>query len=178
MSQKRSVLSVEDQDRVATEQAKDDECISEDEYNNVAGDYWEKGDFIPTEIPGEKFKEYMTSSSRSASAKTGIQVSPASANSPIKAWRLIFTTTILERLPVVKHTNKYGERHAKDWVPIMKTDLTDFISNVHAEKKGQTLKLVFKQSTARISNCKENSTTDIWVESMLPICGDYTPTRQ
>ena len=50
------------------------------------------------------------------------------ANSPIKAWRLIFTAGILER--IVKHTNKYGDRYAKDWTPINKTDLTDFIAVV------------------------------------------------
>jgi hypothetical protein len=60
--------------------------------------------------------------------RTGIQVPPAYANSPIKAWRLIFTTTILERL--VKHTNTYGELNAgeDEWVEVDKKDLTDFFA--------------------------------------------------
>ena len=52
-------------------------------------------------------------------------MSPVTANLPIKAWRLIFTAGILER--IVKHTNKYGDQNAKDWTPIVKKDLTDFI---------------------------------------------------
>jgi hypothetical protein len=53
-------------------------------------------------------------------------VSPAMANSPIKAWRLVFTAGILEK--IVSHTNKYGNQNPKDWSPIIKKELTDFFS--------------------------------------------------
>ena len=58
--------------------------------------------------------------------KWGLQVPPSYANSPLKAWRLIFTNTILEKL--VKHTNSYREANAgsSTWTPIQKKDLMVF----------------------------------------------------
>ena len=38
---------------------------------------------------------------------TGLQCSVNSANSPVKAWRLIFTHSILDT--IVDQTNEYGE---------------------------------------------------------------------
>jgi hypothetical protein len=114
-------------DRATTaEQALDDNNQMESECFPVVGDYWVTGDFTPKEVPMEKFMEHFTSSCRSGVVRTGIQVSSGVANSPIKAWRLIFTAGILEG--IVKHTNSYGERYAKDWTPIGKKDLTDFIA--------------------------------------------------
>jgi DNA polymerase III epsilon subunit-like protein len=108
----------------------DDTNISEDEDESneqaPAGDYWRKIDFVPLENPAEKFNAAFTSSCRSGANRTGLQVSPAMANSPIKAWRLIFTASILDRL--VQHTNKYGYRNAKDWSPITRRDMTDFFA--------------------------------------------------
>lgn len=104
--------SVEDRDRATTEQAQDDNIPIEEEAQEIAGDFWEKRDFTPTEIPMEKFTHHFTSKSRSGVVRTGLLIAPAMANSPIKAWRLIFTARILER--IVKHTNKYGDRYAQD----------------------------------------------------------------
>jgi hypothetical protein len=98
----------------------DDTNISdnEDESNEQApaGDYWRKIDFVPLENPAEKFNAAFTSSCRSGANRTGLQVSPAMANSPIKAWRLIFTASILDN------------RNAKDWSPITRRDMTDFFA--------------------------------------------------
>jgi DNA polymerase III epsilon subunit-like protein len=101
---------------------------SSDEDIAALGDYWRSGDFYPPRDPQELFAEYSTSSNRSAKLKTGLQVPSSYANSPIKAWRLIFTNTILEKL--VKHTNAYGELNAGPdvWTPINKKDLTDFFA--------------------------------------------------
>jgi hypothetical protein len=78
----------------------------EDGNNQIAVDHWKKQDYIPTENPEEKFLEAFTLSCRSGVTRTGLQVSPAMANSPIKAWRLVFTAGILEK--IVGHTTNMG----------------------------------------------------------------------
>jgi DNA polymerase III epsilon subunit-like protein len=124
--------SEDEKEKAATEQVADDELgVGEEEEVEesgtiIAGDYWEVGDFIPAVIPKEKFEEVFTSTCRSGVVRTGIQVSPVMANSPLKAWRLIFTATILEK--IVKYTNAYGEMHSKEWVPVGRSDVTDFIA--------------------------------------------------
>jgi DNA polymerase III epsilon subunit-like protein len=81
--------------------------------NQIAGDHWKKQDFIPTENPSKNILEAFTALlCWSGVTRTGLQVSPAMANSPIKAWRLVFTAGILEK--IVSHTNKYGNQNAKD----------------------------------------------------------------
>lgn len=101
---------------------------SSDEDIAALGDYWHIGDFFPPRDPQELFEEHFTSTNRSGRMKTGLQVPPTYANSPIKAWRLIFTNTILEK--IVKHTNAYGDLNAGPdiWTAIDKKDLTDFFS--------------------------------------------------
>ena len=87
----------EDDDNRGRKRRRDDgDANSSDEddeegNNQVAGDHWKKQDFIPTENPSQKVLEAFTSSCRSGVTRTGLQVSAAMANSPIKAWRLIFT---------------------------------------------------------------------------------------
>jgi Transposase IS4 len=56
----------------------------------------------------------------------GVQCSENSINSPLKAWRQVFTNSIITKM--VKHTNIYGAAKAKDWCNITNTDLTDFFS--------------------------------------------------
>jgi Transposase IS4 len=58
--------------------------------------------------------------------KTGLQYSPFDVNSPIRAWRQIFTHTILEK--IVKYTNKYGFVHAKRWKDMTRKDLESFFA--------------------------------------------------
>jgi hypothetical protein len=96
-----------------------------------AGDYWTAGTFSPTgPTPAEKFTDHFRSTCRSGVMRTGLQVPLAHANSVVKAWRLVFTSSILEM--IVKHTNAYGETMKKDWTPIDKRDLTDWISVLFA----------------------------------------------
>ena len=71
------------------------------------GDYWCLGDFAPDRPPQDLFDDYFRSTNRSGKIRTGLQVPAAYDNSPLKAWRLIFTNTFLEK--VVKHTNKSVE---------------------------------------------------------------------
>ena len=47
-------------------------------------------------------------------------------NTPAKAWRQVFTSNLLNK--IVAYTNEYGSEHAKEWVDIDRSDLTDFIS--------------------------------------------------
>ncbi|KAG7353811.1 hypothetical protein IV203_003166 [Nitzschia inconspicua] len=99
--------SVEGRERVLVEQDIDESDPKNEDVDEVLGDYWQDGEFIPSEVPEEmfqKFTERFSSPRRPGERRTGLQVSEGMANSPIKAWRLIFTTAILER--IVKHTNK------------------------------------------------------------------------
>ena len=62
----------------------------------------------------------------------GLQCSTNSVNSPAKAWRQIFTCCILDK--IVQYTNDYGDVMAKEWSPISKQDLMDFISILFISK--------------------------------------------
>lgn len=55
----------------------------------------------------------------------GLQVSKNSVNSPLKAWRAIFTETILKK--IVSYTNEYGEWKSEKWDQVDKSDIIDFI---------------------------------------------------
>lgn len=59
-------------------------------------------------------------------SNVGLQVSPNSFNSPIKAWRHIFTDALLNK--IVIYTNDYGGENCSHWQSITKYDLTDFFS--------------------------------------------------
>ena len=58
--------------------------------------------------------------------RIGLQSSKNTVNSPMKAWRQVFTNSILDR--IVKYTNEYGDCKLNSWTNIDRTDLTDFIS--------------------------------------------------
>ena len=58
--------------------------------------------------------------------RIGLQASINSVNSPIKAWRHIFTDGILNK--VVRYSNAYGDEHCPKWEDITKRDLTYFIA--------------------------------------------------
>ena len=116
--------SISTEESVEGQEGGDDESSDDD----ILGDHWTPGDFTPPRDPEELFEEAFTSTNRSGKLRTGLQVPPSYANSPIKAWRLMFTNSILEK--IVKHTNAYGEIYggADLWTPIDKKDLTDFFS--------------------------------------------------
>ncbi|KAG7354301.1 transposase IS4 [Nitzschia inconspicua] len=122
--------SVEGGERVLEEQDIDESDPKNEDVDEILGDYWQEGEFIPSEVPEEmfqKFNDCFSSPRRPGERRPGLQVSAGMANSPIKAWRLIFTTAILER--IVKHTNAYGQKKLNlNWTPIDKADLTDFIA--------------------------------------------------
>jgi hypothetical protein len=77
-------------------------------------------------VPNKKFQQVFQSQNHSGVLRTGVQLSPIQANSPLKSWRLIFTNNILEK--IVRYTNAYGKLHTDDWQDIDQTDVTDFIS--------------------------------------------------
>jgi DNA polymerase III epsilon subunit-like protein len=56
---------------------------------------------------------------------TGLQVSRNSVNSPIKAWKAIFTESILKK--IVNYTNEYGNLKSETWDTIEKSDIIDFV---------------------------------------------------
>jgi Transposase IS4 len=43
----------------------------------------------------------------------------------LKAWRSVFTVSILDR--IVDYTNEYGKAKDENWTNISRTDITDFI---------------------------------------------------
>ena len=104
------------EDRAMVEQNEDEAIQEGSEWPEApSGDYWEEGDLVPTEIPMEHFTAAFTATSRSGVLRSGIQVSPAMANSPLQSWRLVFTTGILEK--ITRHTNTQhlmrGETHTR-----------------------------------------------------------------
>jgi hypothetical protein len=104
---------------------------SEDEESNnvpLLGNTWDQGcDFHPTELhPTEQFQEYSTSSLRNRQQRIGLQCSPIDVNTPIRAWREVFKSTLLDK--IVRYTNKYGQAHAKRWKDISRKDLESFFA--------------------------------------------------
>mmetsp|Transcript_126734 Transcript_126734/g.364538 ORF Transcript_126734/g.364538 Transcript_126734/m.364538 type:complete len:609 (+) Transcript_126734:875-2701(+) len=78
--------------------------------------------------PATKFDEYCTSRSMRGTTRlmTGLQCNTVEVNTPIRAWRQIFTGHILDK--IVTYTNEYGRVHAKRWVNITRKDLESFIA--------------------------------------------------
>ena len=74
----------------------------------------------------QHFSKKLTRGTDVGTNRTGLQCSPNLVNSPAKAWRQIFTHSILDK--IVAYTNEYGEIKAKDWTDITRQDLTKFIS--------------------------------------------------
>ena len=71
-------------------------------------------------------KECFSPTGRSQRQKTGLLCSPIDVNTPIRAWRQVFTHALLEK--IVRYTNEYGQLHAKRWKDIEKKDLEAFFS--------------------------------------------------
>ena len=94
----------------------------------VLGDHWKFDEVFlsPDPSPEQLFQEEFKRVSRTETVKTGLIAPIASVNSPLRAWRQIFTTHILDK--IVQHTNDYGEFNAKNWTPISRQDLEDFIA--------------------------------------------------
>lgn len=94
------------------------------------GDRWLQGEeFQPPAggKPAELFDAAFTSNARRSNrALTGLLCSPIDVNTPMRAWRQVFTNSILEK--IVRHTNEYGRLHAKRWSDISRKDLESFIA--------------------------------------------------
>ena len=123
--------SSDDGSSVASSEEEEDE--EEDEGGGGGGDdamgnrSWEDlVDYIPNPVPIQQFKERFTSPVQSRRPMVGLQCHPMDVNTPIRAWRQIFTKTILDK--IVKYTNEYGEAHSKTWSDISRKDLDGFIA--------------------------------------------------
>ncbi|KAG7342954.1 hypothetical protein IV203_020899 [Nitzschia inconspicua] len=107
--------SVVGRERVFAEQNIDESDPTNEEVHDILGHYWQRGKFILSGVPEkifQKFSERFTSPRSPGECRTGLQVSAGMANSPVKAWRLIFTTYILKR--IVDHTYKPGQKATSD----------------------------------------------------------------
>ena len=106
---------------------KEDEEEESDSGEGTGVDSWEQNtQFYPKIAPERLFKAHVQSPSRGAKIRTGLVISHVSVNSPIKAWRSIFSNKILET--IVSHTNEYGSIKEKKWTDITRHDLEGFIS--------------------------------------------------
>ena len=116
-------LNEDDDDDDDTE--KEEEERTEPERTGV--DTWEPNKkFYPKTPPEQLFLSHVQSPSREARIKTGLVISHVSVNSPIKAWRSIFSNRILDT--IVRYTNEYGSLKEKKWTDISRHDLEAFIS--------------------------------------------------
>ena len=116
--------SVKSVSSVSTEEEDDDEEQAEE----ILGDRWEDSEaYSPDPIPTDRFQEHFSWTGRHRTKQMiGLNCNPVDVNTPIRAWRQIFTKAILDR--IVGHTNEYGETHCKSWTNITKQDLEDFIA--------------------------------------------------
>jgi hypothetical protein len=58
--------------------------------------------------------------------RMGLQCSNIEVSTPLRAWRQIFTNSLLDK--IVKYTNEYRVVHAKRWKDISRKDLESFFS--------------------------------------------------
>jgi Transposase IS4 len=105
----------------------DGDTTDDDDSIAPAGDRWEENsEFRPScPLPLQQFNEHFTSSGRSRRQRTGLQCSPISVNTPIRAWREVFKNTLLDK--IVRYTNDYGKVKAKRWQDVDRKDLEGFI---------------------------------------------------
>ena len=112
----------------------DNDELLEDTSENTTVMGWEKNvDFDGYDAMG-KFQEVFEKRNTRLSQgdRTGLQCSVNSVNSPTKSWRQIFTNSILDK--IVLYTNQYGEQRSKEWYPISRQDITDFIAILFLSK--------------------------------------------
>jgi DNA polymerase III epsilon subunit-like protein len=116
-----------DDDSSASYSSSSSSSDDEDENDVAQGDVWTMGDYYPQQpTPMEEFNRYTSLPTRSVKHRLGVLCHPLSINTPIRAWRKIFTKAILDS--IVKYTNDYGCVHAKRWSDVSKVDLESFIA--------------------------------------------------
>lgn len=101
---------------------------SDEEETVPMGDAWEMDmEYTPADpTPTERFNAQFTTDTRSRKNLTGLQCSTNDVKQPIRAWRQIFTKTLLQK--IVNYTNEYANSQAKHWIDITKKDLEAFIA--------------------------------------------------
>jgi hypothetical protein len=103
------------------------------------GDTWEKErEFQPLD-PNQTqwFEDHFTATGCSQQHRMGLQCSIIEVCTPLRAWRQIFTNSLLDK--IVKYMNEYGVVHAKRWKDISRTELASlfsvlFISGIQIRK--------------------------------------------
>jgi hypothetical protein len=84
-------------------------------------------DFQPSDPnPTQWFEEHFTATGCSQRQRMGLQCSNIEVSKPLRAWRQIFTNSLLDK--IVKYTNEYGVVHAKRWKDISRKYLESFFS--------------------------------------------------
>jgi DNA polymerase III epsilon subunit-like protein len=109
------------------ELSSDNETDEDDE--EPLGDRWLEGvAFEPpaSQKPSDLFLQSVTTTARrSDRTLTGLLCSSIDVNTPMRAWRQVFTNYILDK--IVGYTNEYGRLNAKRWNDISRKDLEAFI---------------------------------------------------
>ena len=108
--------------------------LAQDEETNETRVGWQlHTDFKGVDTSSRFQEQFAKMSTRGNTGdRTGLQCSVNSVNSPGKAWRQIFTHSILDK--IVAYTNDYGLDRCKGWTPINRQDLLDFISILFISK--------------------------------------------
>jgi hypothetical protein len=114
----RGVEVIEDSDTDGESDLDDDSVGSEEDAvpDSGPGRWRLNTAFVPPQIPnrlehGETCK---------------LKVAATTVNSPMKAWRFIFTDSLLNK--IVKYTNDYGAAKCSKWKDIAVSDIKDFIA--------------------------------------------------
>jgi DNA polymerase III epsilon subunit-like protein len=120
-SDRNSVQSIHD---IENNDLDDDD---DDEFHVELG--WTRDTPFDAVDTAQRFEEYIAqhpTRNNEFHHTTGIQMAESSLNSPIKAWRAVFTQGILSK--IVRYTNEYGLAHlSSNWTPITIDDFTDFL---------------------------------------------------
>jgi Transposase IS4 len=122
-------LPIEDSDSCELSSGSSSSSSDNDDEVAPLGDRWFADmDFEPQvgQTPMALFKEHFTSTGRSGRDMTGLQCSPIDVNTPMRAWRQIFTNSILDK--IVRYTNEYGQLNVKRWSDISQKDFESFIA--------------------------------------------------
>jgi hypothetical protein len=116
-----------EEDEVSVSSSSSSSSEEEADHGAPLGDRWEReAEYQPSVPTAQMFKEATTSVARNRRQRTGLLCNPISVNTPLRAWRSIFTDVLLNK--IVKYTNEYGEMHAKQWKDITKKDLELFFA--------------------------------------------------
>jgi len=110
--------------------ANEDINEEQEQYFDGSGGRWSKNTFFMAPNISARYDEAIAGGSTTRQCnernKSCLKTSINTVNSPIKAWRYIFTQGIWNK--IVQYTNDYGNAKCSNWIDITVNDLTDFIS--------------------------------------------------